>query len=127
MSVEDAVAGAIASYEAEVAKLLHLHEPVIAALAAEVEAAGGVDALSEYFLEVTEGLKDALGAAAANILPLSKDQDHAIVLVERWVADNVANAGARANVLCDAYMQGIEDAKLLIPEEIVRIGAGPKA
>jgi len=107
MTVDEAVNQATEGYERRVAQFVEAHGDLIAEVVAEVEAVG-MDALSDFFYDITDEVKDGLGADASNLLESEDEQEEALDQAEGWVADNVSNAGVEANVLAAIWSRNME-------------------
>lgn len=111
MTVNDAVKQVTENYERRVAQFVEAHGKFIAEVVAEVDAVG-MDALSDFFYDIADEVKEGLGADASNFFESEAEQEDAIGEVEQWVADNVSNAGAEANVLAAIWsrnMNAVDD------------------
>lgn len=115
----------LAIYNTELDRIRVDHAALIADLVMEVALAGD-DATSDFFFDASDSTKSHLGMEAANAIEDEDGQEEAISLVEKWVADNVANAGYETNVANVIWSRGVEQAAQSIRSEITATAA-PKA
>jgi hypothetical protein len=125
MSVGTAVDEVTKAYSEQVAEYGAKHAQLVAALAADVEAAGFAS-VEGFFTNVTGEVIGELGAKAANMIEDEEEQESAFMQVEGWVFENVTAAGIEPHVLCAAWYYGPERVADHIQEALSK-AAAPKA
>ncbi len=71
----------------------------------------GMEHLSDFFFDNVDETKGGVASRAANQLATTAEQLTAIDEVERWISENVADAGIEPNVVCLIWGYGAEQAK----------------
>jgi len=120
-AVDKVVAEVTGDYAGYTANVLKANAELIATIVAEIEAKGGLDAVSDFFYDVTDEIKDKLGSEAADLLDRPADKNEARNRIDAWVADNIANAGTEANVVAATWGYGPKQVVEDIRAELAKV------